>query len=137
MAKNSIQKQLEITSLDSLKNYSDGAIVQFPDFAENQPFVAKLRRPSMMVLMKNGKIPNALLDTANALFDGKSGEKAKIDNDFFKNTLEVIEVLAEAAFVQPTWAELKDAGIELTDEQLTFLFNYTQKGIKTLIPFRG
>ena len=129
-----IVKQLEITPITTLKEYSNGEIIQFPPFAENKPFVARVKRPSMMVLMKTGKIPNTLLSAANALFSGEIGNQA--DNDAYKEVLGVIEVLAEAGFVEPTWNELQEAGIELTDEQYTFLFNYIQRGVKALEPFR-
>lgn len=131
-----INKQLEVTPITILKEYAKGEIVQFPPFAEGQPFVARVKRPSMMVLMKTGKIPNSLMSTANALFIG-DGTKAECDEDFYTEVLGIIEVIAEASFIEPSWKELKDAGIELTDEQYTFLFNYTQKGIKALEPFRG
>ena len=132
--RNSIDNQLKVTPIDDLLKYSRGELVEFPPFAENQPFVARLKRPSMMVLMKTGKIPNSLLSTANALFSGTSNVEE--DENFYKEILEVIEVVAEAAFLEPTWREIKDAGIELTDDQMTFLFNYTQKGVKALEPFR-
>lgn len=134
MASKKIEKQLEITPITTLKEYSNGDIVQFPPFSENKPFVAQVKRPSMMVLMKTGKIPNSLLSAANALFSGDM----KIDNDaeLYREILGVIEILAEASFVNPTWNEIKDAGIELTDEQYTFLFNYIQRGVKALEPFR-
>lgn len=129
-----INKQLEITPITTLKEYSEGEIVQFPPFSENMPFVARVKRPSMMVLMKTGKIPNTLLSTANALF---SGEMKTNEENLYTEVLDVIEVLAEASFLQPTWAEIKEAGVELTDEQYTFLFNYIQRGVKALEPFRG
>lgn len=133
MASKKIEKQLEITPITTLKEYSNGDIVQFPPFSENKPFVAQVKRPSMMVLMKTGKIPNSLLSAANALFSGDM----KVDNDaeLYREVLGVIEILAEASFVNPTWNEIKDAGIELTDEQYTFLFNYIQRGVKALEPF--
>lgn len=131
-----ITKQLEVTPLTTLKEYAKGELVEFPPFAEGQPFVARIKRPSMMVLMKTGKIPNALLSTANALFSGDMKDST-VDEDFYKDVLGVIEAVAEASFVSPTWKELQKAGIELTDDQYTFLFNYTQKGVKALDPFRG
>ena len=74
--------------------------------------------------------------TANALFTGDNSKSA-MDEDFYREVLGVIEVIAEASLVEPSWKELQDEGIELTDDQYTFLFNYTQKGIKALEPFRG
>lgn len=126
---------MDITSLDSLQEYGRGAIVQLPSFAENQPFVARLRRPSMMVLAKSGKIPNALLSTANSLFI-KGGVDAA-NESVMQDVLSVVDVLCAAAFVEPTYEQIQDAGVELTDEQYMFIFNYTQQGIKALQPFRG
>lgn len=131
-----INKQLQVTPLSTLKEYAKGEIVEFPPFAEGLPFVARLKRPSMMVLMKTGKIPNQLMATANSLFSGDTSD-AEINEEFYKEVLDIIEVIAEASFIEPSWAELKEANIELTDEQYTFLFNYTQKGIKALEPFRA
>lgn len=126
---------MDITSLDSLQEYGRGAIVQLPSFAENQPFVARLRRPSMMALAKSGKIPNALLSTANSLFI-KGGVDAA-NESVMQDVLSVVDVLCAAAFVEPTYEQIQDAGVELTDEQYMFIFNYTQQGIKALQPFRG
>ena len=56
----------EITSLTALEQYAQGQIVELPGFGDGQPFVARLRRPSLMVLIKSGKVPNALLATANS-----------------------------------------------------------------------
>lgn len=128
-----IVKQLEVTPITTLKEYSNGEIVMFPPFSENKPFVARVKRPSMMVLMKTGKIPNSLLTAASALFSGDM--KTENDSEAYKDILGVIEVLAEASFLEPTWSELQEAGIELTDEQYTFLFNYIQRGVKALEPF--
>lgn len=131
---NNISEQLEVTPITTLKEYAGGELVQFPPFSEDMPFVAKVKRPSMMVLMKTGKIPNSLLSAANALFSGNM--RTEEDSELYKEVLGVIEILAEASFVNPTWNELKEAEIELTDEQYTFLFNYIQRGVKALQPFR-
>ena len=128
------KKSLEITSLESLQEYGRGSVVQLPDFSEGQPFVARLRRPSMMVLAKSGKIPNSLLSTANSLFI-KGGVDAG-NEAAMKEVLEVVDVLCAAAFVEPTYKQIQDAGIELTDEQYMFIFNYTQNGVKALNSFR-
>lgn len=135
MATKKVYRQLEITPITTLKEYGEGEIVQFPPFSENKPFVARVKRPSMMMLMKTGKIPNTLLSAANALFSGEI--KAENDTELYREILGVIEILGEASFLEPTWAELKEAEIELTDEQYTFLFNYIQRGVKALEPFRG
>ena len=128
------QKILPITSLESLQEYARGAIVQLPPFSEDQPFVARLRRPSMMALAKSGKIPNSLLNTANSLFMGKGMDSN--NEGALKEVLSIVDILCDAAFVEPTYSQLKEAGVELTDEQYMAVFNYTQQGVKALEPFR-
>ena len=57
-----------VTSIEELKQYSNGTVVELPCFAEGQPFVARLKRPSLLGMVKQGKIPNTLLVRANELF---------------------------------------------------------------------
>ena len=66
----------------------------------------------MMKLIKNGKIPNNLLRAANSLFTGKTDEEAEVDDEFLKDLLSVIDVLADAAFVEPSWGDMKANNIE-------------------------
>ena len=122
------------TSIQDLVSYSQGQIVKLPDFSEGQPFYARLRRPSMLSLMSNGKIPNSLVITANRLFNGK-GMDDRNDNSM-SEVLQLLEVICESAFVEPSYKELKEAGVHLTDQQYMAVFNYTQEGVKALEPFR-
>lgn len=125
---------MDITSLSQLTKYTEGQIVELPSFAEGQPFVARIRRPSMLSLAKSGKIPNKLLSTANGLFTGDSRSKA--NDDYLKEVFDVLDVVCEACFLEPTYKELREAGIELTDDQYMFIFNYTQTGVMALDSFR-
>lgn len=122
------------TSIQDLISYSQGQIVKLPDFSEGQPFYARLRRPSMLSLMSNGKIPNSLVITANRLFNGK-GMDDRNENSM-SEVLQLLEVICESAFVEPSYKELKEAGVHLTDQQYMAVFNYTQEGVKALEPFR-
>lgn len=125
---------MQITSLTSLEQYAQGQIVELPPFAEGQPFVARLRRPSMMVLIKSGKIPNALLATANSLFAG-NGTDPK-NPEAFSDVVQVLDIICEASFLEPSWDQIQESGIQLTDEQYMAVFNYSQQGIKALDNFR-
>src|SRR5574344_685270 len=71
---------MNITTITDLQSYATGTVVRFPDFAEGQPFVARVRRPSMLVLAKQGKIPNSLLTQAGELFT-KGGAGIDTDNE--------------------------------------------------------
>ena len=125
---------LKVTSIEELVQYSKGEIVELPSFREGAPFIARLRRPSMMSLVKSGKIPNALVKSASKLFNGKGVDD---NNDqAMGQAFEVFDALCEAAFVEPKYQDIKNAGIELTDEQYMAVFNYTQRGVDALAPFR-
>lgn len=125
---------MDITSLAQLTKYTEGQVVELPSFAEGQPFIARIRRPSMLALAKSGKIPNSLLKTANGLFLGDT--KNKQDDGYLRDVFDVLDVVCEACFLEPSWDELQEAGIELTDDQYMFIFNYTQTGVKALSSFR-
>lgn len=128
--------ELRVTTIEELQKYGAGQLVELPSFAEGMPFVAKLKRPSMMAMMKSGKIPNSLLSTANTLFSNKQTEVAMEDDNLYRDVFEITEILADAALVEPTYQQIKEAGLELTDQQYMFIFNYTQVGVKALEPFR-
>jgi len=129
-----IVKPMEVTSISDLQKYAEGQIIELPAFAEGQPFFARLRRPSMMVLVKSGKIPNSLVKTANSLFFSSrvDDKDERVMTDIFS----VLDALCEASFVEPTYKEIQEAGVELTDDQMMFIFNYTQQGVKALDSFR-
>lgn len=131
------QKQnLTPTSLEDLARYSKGALISLPPFANNQPFTAYVRRPSLLVLAANGKIPNTLLGIAMKLFKqgGAAIQDAKPED--MKEATKIFQILAEACLVEPNYQQIKEAGLELTDDQLAFIFSYSQQGVKALEPFR-
>lgn len=128
-------KTEQATSLEQLKQYANGNIVRLPDFAEGQPFVARLKRPSILGMAKQGKIPNSLLVKTNELFV-QSGSLDTEENSMMQEIYDVIDLIASETFVEPTYDEIKSTGIELTDEQMMFIFNYSQQGVKALESFR-
>ena len=127
---------MNITSLADLQSYAAGTVVRFPDFAEGQPFVARVRRPSMLVLAKQGKIPNTLLTAAGELF-AKGGGGMDTDNEnMLGDMYNIMDIVATAALIQPSMEEIKSVGLELSDDQMMAIFNYTQTGVKALNSFR-
>jgi hypothetical protein len=125
-----------VTSIEELKQYSNGVLIELPCFAEGQTFVARLKRPSILGMVKQRKIPNTLLVRANELFvqDGTGFDPD--EENMMEQMFDVLELMAHESFVEPTYSEIKDAGIELTDEQMMFIFNYAQQGVKALESFR-
>lgn len=128
---------LKVTSLDQLRQYAEGVPVELPDTAEGQPLVIAMRRPSLLDMINRGAIPNPLLNTATALFTkGGKGIDSE-DPQVVKDLIQLLEVFCEASFVNPTYSQIKEAGLQLTDEQLMFVFNYIQVGNKALEKFRS
>lgn len=119
-------RPISITSIDTLKRYANGAIVELPAFAEDEPFVVRLGRPSLMTMAAQGKIPNTLMSIVTKMFFGKASD-ASVD---LKQWHQVMEIFAEACLIEPTYQQILDAGISLTDEQYISIFNYCQSGIK-------
>lgn len=125
---------VKVTTIDDLKEYAKGQVVQLPSFADGQPLVVRMKRPSLMILAKSGKIPNKLLKTATEMFNGESGADDE-DLDALSKTFELLEIICEASLVEPKYKDFKSAGMELSDEQLIAIFNYTQRGIEALNSF--
>lgn len=123
-----------ITTIDELRMMAQGEVVKFPSYQSGQDIYVRMKRPSLLKLIEKGKIPNALLTAANTLFAGDVGQGLEQDEGMLKEILSVIDILAEASFVEPSWKDIIEAGIELTDEQYMFIFNYTQKGVNALTP---
>lgn len=127
---------LKVTTIDELIGYSKGQIVELPAFAEGQPFVARLIRPSLLDMVADGTIPNPLISTANKLFmSGVSSidEKSEVD---MKNFITLMDNICRRALVEPSYDLLEDNGIKLTDEQRAAIMNYVQHGVKALDSFR-
>lgn len=132
MAKSNKQ---QVTSLAQLKKYSEGAIINLPPFGPEMPFVARVRRPSMMGLASKGKIPNSLLSTANTLFAKGSGSMDINNEEMMNNMLKLMEIIAEETLVEPSLTEIEEAGLTLSDDQYLAIFMYTQEGIQSVAPF--
>jgi len=117
---------MEVTKLDDLKKFNDGEVVELPAFDDNTPFVARLKRLSLLALCKAGAIPNQLLGAAQEIFEGR--QKSNI-----KNYADVLDVIISQALIEPAYDDVKDL---LTDMQRIAIFSYTQNCIKGLLPFR-
>lgn len=127
---------MEVTKFEELKQISKGEVVCLPGFSD-KPFVCRLKRPSLLDLVASGEIPNPLIATAYKVFyaeDISRDEKDKIK--FMKENSQILKIVAQRSLVEPTYNELCEIGLDLTDMQLIAIFNYTQQGVRVLEPFR-
>lgn len=124
---------MAVTSLDKLKELANGQEVKLLGW-DTEPFVCKLKRPSLLNLVANGDIPNPLLNAAYILFNGVKTTKDVVN---MKEQKEVFTIMAKAAMVEPSYFELEDIGLELTDAQLMEIWNFAQAGVQALATFRA
>lgn len=118
-----------MTSVSDIKTTAE---VVLPGWGE-EPFACELRRPSVLSLAARGVLTNPLMKVARKLFySGVSTESGDLADEG-----RVLTEIAKAALVNPTFDELDQHGIELTDEQLITIFQYTQSGPKALERFRS
>lgn len=132
-------KELKVVSIDELRQFANGEIVPLPGFVQGTTFNVRLKRPSILAMAKCGKIPNELLLEANSLFtNGTAGvaNKKVSDTSMLNDMFNILELICEESFVEPTYKQIKDAGVTLTDEQQLAVFQYTQNGIDSLKSFR-
>lgn len=122
---------MEKTPAHDFMKYAAGTEVELPGFTAGETISIRLRRPSLMLLAAEGKIPNALLASVEELFE--KGEKSSVS---FKERAEIFRIVAMASLVSPTWEELQSAGLNLTDLQLLYIYNFSQTGVDALRRFR-
>ena len=131
---------MNITSLEQLQAIKQTEVIELPAFEDGTPLNVEVKKPNMMQLIAAGKIPNTLLSSAMELFNGRAGEKMQKAADNagdLKDLVGLMNVIAEASLVKPSYKEIKKIGIELTDNQLMGLLMYSQGGIKALENFRN
>ena len=114
--------------VDSIKT---SQVVTLPGWC-GEDWECELQRPSILSLAAKGAIANPLLKTARRLFYSGISPDA---SDLAEEGRVLLEV-ARAAMVKPSFDQLENAGIELTDEQLVAVFQFTQLGAKSLDRFR-
>lgn len=124
---------LEPTSLEDLKKvnvYGAELVVELPPFLDGTPFNAKVRRPSILRMAKDGRIPNKLSAAVDELMD-VSLTTARTS---IAERAEVLEIVAAATLVDPTYEQVKE---NLDQAQLMAIWSYVMNGVNSLIPFRA
>ena len=121
-----------VTTIDQLKAAMEPELVELPGFVPGTSITFRLRRASLRVMLKTGRVPNPLLAAARSMYEGTPNSKVPVEE-----SIKTMELVAASAMVEPTMEQITDAGIELTEEQLGLIFAYSQKGISALNAFRA
>lgn len=132
------QNLLKVTPIEEILKKSKGELVELPGFYGNDTLVVRLKRPSMLMMAKTGKIPNSLLSQAGKLFTNGLNSVSKNDDiEMLSELFNILEIICKESLAEPTYDEFKENDIQLTDQQMLAIFNYTQRGVKALENFRS
>ena len=105
---------MAVTSLENLKKLSEGQEVELPGWDE-EPFICKLKRPSLLGLVEGGQIPNPLLNAAYILFNGAKTQKDVLNLKDQKEILDILLTIKEQTTVLFSTHVLSDVERICTD----------------------
>lgn len=126
---------LEVSRIEDIKP----PVVELPGWEPEQPFYARLKRISLLHLIESGNLPNELLKIAHKI--ATTGEK-KFNPVMDSTPEELVEFtrllhnVARRSLIEPTYQQLEENDIVLTDFQLSAIFQYCQSGVQALAFFR-
>ncbi|MBS4536807.1 hypothetical protein GOQ29_14395 [Clostridium sp. D2Q-14] len=118
----------EILNIKELKEMST-TILEIPNFNNEGTVNIRVKKPNLMVMASQGKIPNTLMSIATKMA-GLSTEKR---NTNLKELGQTYELYCRAVMVEPTYDEMKDY---ITDNQMEVIFDWAISEGKKLESFR-
>lgn len=133
--------ELKITNVNEIKEYFEGEIVELAPFENGKPFVARVRVPSLVEIYRLGKIPNTLIVEVKKYFDTlEKDENNNVAINFAdkraRSLMNLALKMADVVLIEPSMKELRGAKIRLSDMQLLSIYNYVDKKVSEMIPFR-
>jgi len=122
-----------ITNIDDIKTKLD-VEVELSGWTDDEPFRCVLRRPSMHQMVAAGIVPNPLIPTVERLFTATVPKELTPDER--QQESEALIAIARATLREPSMAQLEEAGIQLTDNQILEIYAFAITGAKGLSSFR-
>lgn len=119
--------------MDKFKDNS--TVIDIPDFNGLDTIEIKVRRPRLMSMMTQGKIPNRLLGVASQAVIGNGFKYTSEDElEKAKQLAEWVEFYCEVCMVEPKYEEVKDT---ITDDQALAIYAWAVAPIDVLRSFRN
>lgn len=107
--------------------------IEIHDWDGSGMIEVRARRPGLYNMASMGFIPNPLLGAMQAMFSGSTAQINAVDA---KKQGECLTAIARYALVEPTMAQITEAGLELTDQQLLELYQFALAGPVRYAAFR-
>lgn len=134
MANNDKQPVLTPTRVEDLRP----KVYELPGWDPDEPFYARLKQVSLLNLIERGQLPNELLKIAHKIAtSGQQGVFRESTPEELVQFTKLLHDMARVALVEPTYQELEENDVHLTDMQLTAIFQFCQQGVRALEPFRN
>jgi len=123
-----------ITDFEQIKARYGVQEYALPGWEHETDFVVRLRRPSLIGMTAAvGFVPNPLMSVVADMFTPTTKKLDKIDK---AQQSKAIQAMAKYALVEPTYDQLTEAGVELTDEQYNAIYSFALGGAPALDRFR-
>lgn len=119
----------EILNIQQLKELST-TVIEIPDFREEGTIKVRVRKPRIMSLAAQGKLPNHLIGIANDMMFNRDKKKKE---PHIKDASEMMKLYCETCLIEPTYEDFKDI---ITDEQMSTIFNWAMGTVNKLDNFR-
>lgn len=109
--------------------------IRIPSFDGLGDIEIEVKRPQLMSMMTQGKIPNRLLGVAALITNGKSFEyKSEDEIEKAKELAEWVSFYCEICMVNPSYEDAKDS---ITDDQALSIYAWAVAPIGVLRSFRN
>lgn len=120
-----------------MDNFKNNAVeIEIPSFDGLEDIKIKVKRPQLMSMMSQGKIPNHLLGIATKATLGNQVNKKETKDELeqAKDLAQWIEFYCTICMVEPSYEEVKDT---ITDDQALSIYAWAIAPIGTLRSFRN
>jgi hypothetical protein len=123
----------EILNIQELEKMAT-PVIDIPNFDNTGTIKVRVRKPSLMKMATEGKIPNSLMGIAAEMAGlGTSKDKDKDSGKFLEDVSKMMEFYCKMSLVEPTYEEFKHI---ITDEQIAAIFEWATNDEVELYSFR-
>lgn len=123
----------EILSIEQLRDMAT-SVIDIPDFENKGTIKVKVKKPSLMKMFSEGKIPNHLLGIATTMIKGKSKkQEKKSEMEETQDLIKMLELYCNVCLVEPSYKEFEDI---MTDIQKEAIFNWAMGDVAEASNFR-
>lgn len=123
----------EILSIAEMKKLST-PVIEIPGFDNESKIKVRVRKPNILTMFSQGKIPNHLLSVATTMVGGNKSNPKKDEEERNSEVLDMLELYCTVCLVEPTYDEFKEI---ITDQQKEAIFEWGMGEVAEAATFRN